>query len=137
MTKIVFVSRKDSPQNLTAQSAMEKLMQTANLTIELQSEVAFVGGTEAEPSQFLQNRDYDRYDLLIGMDQPTLWKMYRVCGGDFGDKMFLFRNFVQYSGKKPPKDSGLTEEEIQKGCQGILIWLKKNKESAIMGFRPV
>ena len=35
----------------------------------------------------LRNRDYEEYDLLIGMDRANLRNMYRICGGDFNDKM--------------------------------------------------
>ena len=35
----------------------------------------------------MTNRDYDEYDLLIGMDQANLRDMYRICGGDFSGKL--------------------------------------------------
>ena len=34
----------------------------------------------------LLNSDYEKYDLLIGMDRANLRSMYRICGGDFNDK---------------------------------------------------
>ena len=37
----------------------------------------------------LQNSDYEKYDLLIGMDQANLRNMYRICGGDFRDRIHL------------------------------------------------
>ena len=43
----------------------------------------------------LQNRDYDEYDLLIGMDYANLRNMHRICGGDFADKMHLL---LEYAG---------------------------------------
>ena len=33
----------------------------------------------------LLNSDYEKYDLLIGMDRANLRSMYRICGGDFAD----------------------------------------------------
>ncbi len=30
----------------------------------------------------LTQRDYDAFDLLIGMDQENLWNIRRICGGD-------------------------------------------------------
>ena len=30
----------------------------------------------------LTNADYEKYDLLIGMDRANLRDMYRICGGD-------------------------------------------------------
>ena len=44
----------------------------------------------------LQNRDYDQYDLLIGMDQENLRSMYHICGGDFNGKMHLL---MEYAGR--------------------------------------
>ena len=42
----------------------------------------------------LRNRDYEEYDLLIGMDRANLRSMYRICGGDFNDKMHLLMEYV-------------------------------------------
>jgi protein-tyrosine phosphatase len=30
----------------------------------------------------MTRRDYDRFDLLIGMDSANIRNMYRICGGD-------------------------------------------------------
>ena len=40
-------------------------------------------------ARLLQNSDYDRYDLLIGMDREILHDMYFICGGDFDGKIHL------------------------------------------------
>ena len=37
----------------------------------------------------LTSRDYDEYDLLIGMDSANLRDMHRICGGDYAGKMSL------------------------------------------------
>ena len=34
----------------------------------------------------LLNCDYEKYDLLIGMDRANLRSMYRICGGDFAEQ---------------------------------------------------
>ena len=51
----------------------------------------------------LRNSDYEEYDLLIGMDKANLHNMYRICGGDFNDKMHLL---MEYAGRRkgPPHD---------------------------------
>jgi len=36
----------------------------------------------------LTSRDYDAYDLLIGMDSAKLRDMYCICGGDYAGKMW-------------------------------------------------
>lgn len=47
----------------------------------------------------LQNSDYEKYDLLIGMDRANLRDMYRICGGDFADKMHLLMDFTDHPAK--------------------------------------
>ena len=46
----------------------------------------------------LTNSDYEEYDLLTGMDKANLRDMYRICGGDFADKMRLLMGFTDRSG---------------------------------------
>ena len=46
----------------------------------------------------LQNSDYDCYDLLIGIEQSDLRDMYRICGGDFSEKMCLLAEFIDRQG---------------------------------------
>ena len=47
----------------------------------------------------LLNSDYEKYDLLIGMDHANLRSMYRICGGDFADKMHLLMDFTNRPGE--------------------------------------
>ena len=42
--------------------------------------------------------DYDKYDLLIGMDSANLRNMYRICGGDFAGKLHLLMDYTDHSG---------------------------------------
>ena len=42
------------------------------------------------------NSDYEKYDLLIGMDQANLRDMYRICGGNIVRKMHLL---MEYAGR--------------------------------------
>ena len=42
----------------------------------------------------LTNQDYDKYDLLIGMDSANLRNMYRICGGDFAGKLHLLMDYT-------------------------------------------
>jgi protein-tyrosine phosphatase len=73
----------------------------------------------------LKNRDYDEYDLLIGMDKANLRNMYRICGGDFADKIHLLMEYTDrpdaevadpwYTG-----DFDATWRDVLDGCQGLL-----------------
>ena len=46
------------------------------------------------------NSDYEEYDLLIGMDRANLRDMYRICGGDFMDKMRLLLDYTDRPGQE-------------------------------------
>lgn len=50
-------------------------------------------GCSCHAARQLVNSDYEKYDLLIGMDQANLRDMYRICGGDFADKMHLLLDY--------------------------------------------
>ena len=72
----------------------------------------------------LTNADYEKYDLLIGMDRANLRDMYRICGGDFAGKLHLL---MDYTGQ--PRDVAdpwytddfeATWRDVLAGCQGLL-----------------
>ena len=71
------------------------------------------------------NSDYEEYDLLIGMDRANLRSMYRICGGDFNDKMHLL---MEYAGRLEQEvadpwyteDFDATWRDVLAGCQGLL-----------------
>ena len=73
----------------------------------------------------LTNADYEKYDLLIGMDRANLRSMYRICGGDFADKMHLL---MEYAGRLEQEvadpwyteDFDATWRDVLAGCQGLL-----------------
>ena len=77
----------------------------------------------------LRNSDYDQFDLLSGMDKANLRNMYRICGGDFDDKMHLLMEFAGcpdaevadpwYTG-----DFEATWQDVLDGCTGLLDFLK-------------
>lgn len=75
-------------------------------------------------AQQLTNSDYEEYDLLIGMDKTNLRDMYRICGGDFADKMHLLMGFTDYPGDVADPwytdDFEATWQNVLVGCQGLL-----------------
>ena len=72
----------------------------------------------------LTNQDYEEYDLLIGMDQANLRSMYRICGGDFADKMSLLMEHTDHPGDVADPwytgDFEATWQDVLAGCQGLL-----------------
>ena len=75
----------------------------------------------------LRNEDYERYDLLIGMDQANLRNMHRICGGDFDGKMHLLMEFTDRpSDVADPwytDDFETTWQDVLAGCSRLLGWL--------------
>ena len=79
----------------------------------------------------LKNRDYEHYDLLIGMDHANIRNMYRICGGDFSDKMHLLMDFTDHPGEIADPwytgDFEATWRDVEAGCRGLLVQLDKQK----------
>lgn len=85
-------------------------------------------GCSGHVAQQLQNNDYEEYDLLIGMDQANLRDMYRICGGDFMDKMHLLMDYTDHLGREVADpwytdDFEATWRDVLEGCQGLLNML--------------
>ncbi|MDO4270797.1 MAG: low molecular weight protein-tyrosine-phosphatase [Eubacteriales bacterium] len=82
-------------------------------------------GCSGHVARQLQNNDYEEYDLLIGMDRANLWDMYRICGGDFADKMHLLLDYTDRPGQEVA-DPWYTDDfeaawkDVLAGCQGLL-----------------
>ena len=76
--------------------------------------------------------DYQRFDLLIGMDDANIRNMNRICGGDPEVKIrLLLDDFTQRSGEvADPWYTGnfeATWRDVLEGCQGILARLCSHK----------
>ena len=72
--------------------------------------------------------DYQRFDLLIGMDHANIRNMNRICGGDPEGKIrLMLDDFTPRSGEvADPWYTGnfeATWEDVLEGCQGILARL--------------
>ena len=84
-------------------------------------------GKTARP---LTNSDYDKYDLLIGMDRANLRNMHRICGGDFANKMHLLMDFTDRPGDVADPwytdDFETTWRDVLAGCRGLLNICKEN-----------
>ena len=89
-------------------------------------------GCEGHAARQLVSRDYDRFDLLIGMDHANIRNMQRICGGDTEGKIHLL---MEYAGKpgKEVSDPWYTDDfetawkDILTGCQGLFLSLQENK----------
>ena len=79
----------------------------------------------------LTNADYERYNLLIGMDRANLRDMCRICGGDFAGKMSLLMDHTARPGNVADpwytEDFEATWRDVLEGCQGLLNELAHNR----------
>ncbi len=78
----------------------------------------------------MERRDYQRFDLLIGMEAQNLRDMERICGGDPQGKMRLLMDFTQRPGNVADpwytRDFETAWRDISEGCQGLLQALAEN-----------
>ena len=81
-------------------------------------------GCEGKRACQLTRADYDRFDLLIGMDDWNLRNMHRICGGDPEDKMYLLMDFTDRPGEVADPwytgDFEATWRDVVEGCEGIM-----------------
>ena len=72
----------------------------------------------------LTRADYDRWDLLIGMDQANLRNMRRLFPEDPGQKLHLLMDYTARPGQVADPwytgDFEATWNDVLEGCQGLL-----------------
>ena len=79
---------------------------------------------DGKTARQLTKRDYNTYDLLIGMDSANMRNMRRMCGGDPENKMHMLMDYTSRPGDvADPWYTGNFEEtwcDVSEGCQGLL-----------------
>lgn len=72
----------------------------------------------------LTRRDYDRFDLLIGMDTWNIRNMDRMCGGDPQGKIHKLMDYTRRPGDVADPwytgDFETTWQDVLEGCQCLL-----------------
>ena len=75
----------------------------------------------------LTRRDYDHYDLLIGMDRYNIRNMERMCGGDPDNKIHLLLDYTHRPGDVADPwytdDFDATWRDCLEGCTALLASL--------------
>ena len=86
-------------------------------------------GCAGKTARQLRREDYDRFDLLIGMDGANLRNMRRICGGDPEGKLSLLLDWAGRSGDVADPwytgDFEATWQDVLAGCQSLLDALIK------------
>lgn len=78
-------------------------------------------------AQQLKSSDYEKYDLIIGMDDANIRNILRITGGD---KLGKVRKLPEFAGSgKSIADPWYTDDfdtafnDIREGCDGLLRFL--------------
>ena len=73
----------------------------------------------------LRAADYDRFDLLIGMDEWNIRNMVRMCGGDPEGKIHKLMDYTCRPGDVADPwytdDFEATWRDVLEGCKGIIL----------------
>ena len=145
MTGILFVCHGNICRSPMAEFVMKDLVKKAGLEAQFQIASAATSREEignpvypparrklaehgiscdSHAARQLVNSDYEKYDLLIGMDKANLRDMYRICGGDFADKMHLLMDYTDHPGDVADpwytENFETTWQDVLAGCQGLL-----------------
>ena len=84
-------------------------------------------GCKGKTARQMTRRDYDRFDLIIGMDAWNLRNMQRICGDDPDGKIHLLLDYTDH-----PRDVAdpwytgdfeTTWRDVLEGCQQLLATL--------------
>lgn len=83
---------------------------------------------DGKTARQMRREDYDRFDLLIGMDCFNLRNMRRIVGGDPANKLRLLLDYTNCPGEvDDPWYSGdfdATWRDVTAGCEGLLRSLR-------------
>ncbi len=73
----------------------------------------------------LKNSDYDKYDLIIGMDEENMYYMQRILGDDPEGKISYLMEYTESPNAKIEdpwytRDFEKAYQDIYRGCKGLL-----------------
>lgn len=79
-------------------------------------------------ARVLRKDEYEKFDLLIGMDETNLRGMRRILGADPEGKVHALLDYAGRPGESiaDPWYTGnfeATFDDVMAGCQGLLQWL--------------
>ena len=84
-------------------------------------------GCKGKTARQMTRADYDRFDLLIGMDTWNIRNMKRICGDDSQGKIHQLMDYTNRPGDVADPwytgDFETTWRDVLEGCKGLLVSL--------------
>ncbi len=88
-------------------------------------------GCAGKTARQLKKDNYEKYDLLVGMDRANLRNMHRICGGDPDGKLHLLMEYTERPGDVADPwytdDFETTWRDVLAGCRGLLEHLRSGR----------
>ena len=87
-------------------------------------------GCQGHAARQLTRADYQRFDLLVGMDSANIRNMNRICGGDPEGKIVLLLNLIAPTSPRygcdvsDPWYTGdfeATWQDVLEGCRALIL----------------
>ena len=86
-------------------------------------------GCQGKTARQMTRSDYDRFDLLVGMDSWNIRNMSRICGGDPNGKIVMLMDYTDRPGDVADPwytgDFETTWRDVLEGCHGLLDAIAK------------
>ena len=145
MIKILFVCHGNICRSPMAEFVMKDLAKKAGIARDIQIDSAATSTEElgnpvypparemlrrhglsctGKTARQMDRADYDRYDLLIGMDEANVRNMERIAGGDPGKKIHLLLSYTDHPrAVADPWYTGDFEaawRDIEAGCRALM-----------------
>ena len=83
---------------------------------------------EGKTARLLNRRDYEIYDMIIGMDRENMYRMRRLFGDDPEGKVSFLMDYTDRPGQVSDpwytRDFESTWIDVSEGCQGLLDHLR-------------
>ena len=81
-------------------------------------------GCQGKTARQMTRADYDRFDLLVGMDSWNIRNMTRICGGDPDGKIVMLMDYTDRPGDVADPwytgDFEATWRDVLEGCRRLL-----------------
>jgi len=156
MIKVLFICHGNICRSPIAEFVMKDLVSKAGLSDEIYIESAATSSEEiwngvgnpvypqarkkleenglsckGKRARQMTAEDYEKFDLLIGMDRANIRNMNRICGGDRDGKIRYFMDYTDnprdvadpwYTG-----DFDATWTDVNEGCRGLLERIGKDR----------